>query len=99
MSLSTVSSKNRKPVRKDVTLSQRESAIHSSSSNWSSPCCGEKITSHVIVFFTQVCISLLIMLFCLYKLTVLEECQDKQLYSSTLTGILTFWLPRPTLKT
>lgn len=66
---------------------------------WTSPCCGVKIGGQVIMFFCQLIISLVIIGFCMYKLIVLEECQDKQIYSSTLTAIMAFWLPSPRLKT
>jgi hypothetical protein len=63
-----------------------------------SKCCGDDVNFTVIKFYTQFAISIIMLIFCMVKMWVLEECDDKQFYSSTLTAIVSYWVPSPKLK-
>ena len=49
-----------------------------------------------LLFLVQVIITILTMLFSMYKLIVSDECSpDRQVFSSILTMCLSIWLPAP----
>ena len=49
-----------------------------------------------VLFLVQVIITLLMMVFSMYKLVVSDECSpDRQVFSSILTMCLSIWLPAP----
>ena len=44
------------------------------------------------VFFARLCVSLLVLGFCMYKLIQTEDCATSQYYSGTLTFLLGTWV-------
>ena len=49
-----------------------------------------------LLFLVQVVITILMMVFSMYKLVVSDECSpDRQVFSSILTMCLSIWLPSP----
>ena len=51
-----------------------------------------------ISFFSQLSISILVIVFCLYQLIHLTTCDDRQAYIGLLTLILGVWLPAPAMR-
>jgi len=60
---------------------------------WTS-CCF-RCDKHAVVYFTQLFIALIIILFCIFKLIYSDGCQTDQLYSSILMLIVGAFLPNP----
>ena len=51
-----------------------------------------------VKFLAQLSITLLMMIFSMYKIIESDECSsDKQVFSSILTMCLSIWLPAPTI--
>lgn len=65
---------------------------------WQIGCCGEQVDGRSIRFFCQFILSAAVLGFSFYQLTELDECEDKQLYSSSFLAIITYWLPSPVTK-
>ena len=62
---------------------------------WQS-CCFE-VDRRAIRFFSQLFISILIMVFCIVQLVRNKTCESQQLYSGILTTIIGIMLPSPSL--
>jgi hypothetical protein len=62
---------------------------------WESCCV--KLDKRATIFFSQLCISLLSMTFCIYQMVHLTDCESQGLYSGIFTLILGVWLPQPSL--
>jgi hypothetical protein len=60
---------------------------------WNSCCM--TLDKRATLFFTQLIISLLIMVFCIYQLVHLTDCNSQQTYISMLTLVVGLWLPQP----
>lgn len=65
-------------------------------SMWKS-CCFE-VDKNAVLFFSQLIISILVMLFCIAKLVTGASAEDKPYLQSTLTFLCGAWLPQPKLK-
>lgn len=52
----------------------------------------------VVIYLTHVCISIVVVTFCMYQLVMLEGCHSQQLYSSLLTFIIGIYLPSPSIQ-
>ena len=63
---------------------------------WDS-CCF-RLDRRAAMFFSQLFISLLVMVFCLYQLLTKSSCETDALYSGLLTLILGVYLPQPKIK-
>ena len=62
---------------------------------WKS-CCGCTLDKRALTFFSQLFISLIMIVFCLYKLHTLDKC-DSDVYMSLLTMILGIYVEAPRL--
>jgi hypothetical protein len=60
---------------------------------WKS-CCFH-IDKRVLLFWVQLAISLLMLLFCTQRLVVLNRCEEQSPYLAILSSILSVWLPTP----
>ena len=64
---------------------------------WKS-CCLE-VDRRAVIFFSQLSISLTIIIFCLIQLwTHHDDCDKNQLYSNMLMMIVGVWIPQPKMK-
>lgn len=63
---------------------------------WESCCI--KLDKRATLFFSQLSISLLVIVFSLYQLLHSSTCEKDQLYSGILTLILGVYLPQPKMK-
>ena len=63
---------------------------------WKSCCV--RSDKRAISFFSQLSISVLVIVFCLYQLIHLTTCNDQQAYIGLLTLILGVWLPAPAMR-
>ena len=63
---------------------------------WKSCCV--RADKRAISFFSQLSISILVIVFCLYQLIHLDTCQDQTQYIGLLTLILGVWLPAPAMR-
>ena len=60
---------------------------------WTS-CCF-KCDKHAVSFFSQLTVSLIVLIFCIYQRTCQGSCEAQALYSGMLTLVLGTWLPQP----
>jgi Na+-translocating ferredoxin:NAD+ oxidoreductase RnfA subunit len=51
-----------------------------------------------VIYLTHVCISMIMIIFCMYQLIELNECHSQQLYSTLLTLIIGIYLPSPAVR-
>jgi hypothetical protein len=63
---------------------------------WQSCCV--TMDKEATIFFSQLVISVFVLLFCVYQLCVLLDCDSQQTYIGLLTLIIGVWLPSPNLK-
>lgn len=62
-------------------------------------CCSSvTIDKRMITYLVQVCISCIVLLFCMFKLTHLDEGEDPTIWVSLLSGIVGNYLPSAQLK-
>lgn len=62
-------------------------------------CCSHAtIDKRMITYLVQVCISCIVLLFCMFKLTYLEDGEDPTIWVSLLSGIVGNYLPSAQLK-
>ena len=64
---------------------------------WQS-CSGCTLDKRATIFFSQLLIALIIILFCIYQLIHSESCERDSLYSSILTLVLGVFLPNPRME-
>lgn len=76
----------------ELTRVQSEGAI-ARSPMWRS-CCGYEIDSRLISFFSQLVISLIVLIFCVHQIAVLSDSQSSWA-KMTATFIIGVWLPSP----
>ena len=62
---------------------------------WVSCCSSRRTDSRMLVFVSQLAFGLIILTFCMGMLITADSCEDTQLYSSILTGIIGMFLPAP----
>jgi len=55
---------------------------------WVSPCCKTPLDKRVVIYFSRLMMSCTIMIFCLYQLTVFNDCETYAKYMSLLTFII-----------
>ena len=61
--------------------------------------CCLKTDKRALLFFSQLSISLITLLVCIYQLiTHHDDCENNQLYSNILMMILGVWVPQPNMK-
>jgi hypothetical protein len=73
-----------------LTAIEQQSIIEN---NWKSCCL--TVDKRAVLFFSQLSISILVILFCCFQLIRLENCEAQSLYSGILTLILGVWCPSP----
>ena len=56
--------------------------------------CG-KCDKHLLIFTSQLSISIMVIVFSMYQLLISQSCERDGLYSGTLTFIVGSWLPSP----
>ena len=59
-------------------------------------CCGSTINKNAVQFFSQLTISLIVIIFCIFQLHTLDKC-DSDVYMSLLTMILGIYVEAPRL--
>lgn len=59
-------------------------------------CCLE-MDSSAVLFFSQLFISLIVVIFCIYMLVMSKTCEADSLYSGILSLILGSYLPTPSM--
>lgn len=85
----------------ETTSSQRPTSCtrNISEATWTSCCL--RTDRAAVFFFSQLGISLLVMSFCLYQLSIpqtVEALESRQYYSGTVTLIVGVWLPSPRMR-
>ena len=63
---------------------------------WKSCCI--KSDQDAVVYFSQLTIALIVMIFCLYMLLHSDSCERDSLYSGVLSLILGCYLPTPSMR-
>ena len=58
-------------------------------------CCGKTIDRRAVMYFTQIAIISLTMLFTIYQLTTLASCESQSVYVGLLTMLLGILCPNP----
>ena len=66
------------------------------SNHWDSCCL--RIDKRAALFFSQLIISVVIILFSIYQLATISECTRQTPFMSLLTLVIGVWLPSPNLK-
>jgi len=74
-------------------IERRVKAESIAENNWRSCCL--TVDKRAVVFFSQLSISVIAMLFCCFQLIKLEDCEAQSLYSGILTLVLGIWFPAP----
>jgi hypothetical protein len=65
-------------------------------------CCGGKdrlVDLQLIKFCVQVALTGMMLIFCIYQLIAIEECEKSQFYSALLSALIFYWLPAPSTPT
>jgi len=78
---------------KTKTILQTELARKRYENTWSSCCM--TIDRRATTFFTQVFIIILILIFCIYQLITLTDCEPQQAYLGLLTLLIGILIPSP----
>jgi len=60
-------------------------------------CCFE-VDKRVLTFFSQLAVATLVLVFCMYQLITLTNCEAQSLYSGILTFIIGIYIPNPTIR-
>ena len=61
--------------------------------NFYRTCCCDSVTDkRLIVIFTQLFITLIMLLFCMYMLSMSDSCADSQVYITLIASISGYWL-------
>ena len=85
----------RSPTRFNRVIQRRDSVVRENKRNEWRSCCFI-LDRRCLLFLMQVVVTILMMLFSMYKLAVSDECSpDRQVFSSTLTLCLSIWIPSP----
>ena len=64
---------------------------------WKS-CLGCETDRRAVQYFTQIVIISFVMVFCVYQLTVNDDCPNQQTYTGLLTLLLGLLIPNPSIK-
>lgn len=59
------------------------------------PCCGRKVPRSEIVFLIQVVSIFITVCYCVYRVSVSKDCEERTIYISILTATITYLLPPP----
>jgi hypothetical protein len=82
-------------------LKRSKSSTAFTRENFYKTCCGSIIDRRALLFFTQLCISLIGIGFSIYKLshipTTAESCTEQNAWFIMLSSTLAVWLPTPKL--
>lgn len=64
---------------------------------WRSPCCGQDqaCSKSLLVFLLQALIALLVLLFCMVQLSYALDPDNKAVYFSLISSLVTLYLPSP----
>ena len=82
-------------IIEDVIITPINSITSEQRANEWRSCCFT-LDRRCVLFLVQVIITVLMMVFSMYKLVVSDECSpDRQVFSSILTMCLSIWLPAP----
>jgi len=61
-------------------------------------CCNIPSDKRLLIFIASICISLIIIIFSCYQLSVMHDCSSENLYVGLITLIIGIWCPHPTVK-
>jgi hypothetical protein len=81
----------------DTRISVTEQQIKSDVKNTYKSCC-LLVDKRALQFFSQLGISLVTIVFSIYKLSVSDTCETDSLYSGILMLVVGTWLPAPAMK-
>lgn len=64
---------------------------------WKSPCCGQDrvCSKPLLVFLMQGVIALIVLLFCMAQLAIAADPDNKAVYFSIISSLVTLFLPSP----
>lgn len=79
---------------------EREVKIEKERDSWESTCCGrtKKCSKHLLQFIMQAFISVTVLLFCMAQLALDRDTENKAVYFSLLSGMVTLYINPPTPK-
>jgi hypothetical protein len=90
---------NNNEEKKEITINIDPDEQQWARENFWKSCCGSTIDKRAASFFTQLGISSVVIIFCLYKLVVhTGDCSESQTYMSLLTLILGIYIPNPKIR-
>ena len=81
--------------KEELSLSELSQESFNKKTTWKSCCL--TIDRRAVQFFSQLCISLIIIIFCLFQLHTKPKCDTAE-YLSLLTMVLGMWIDAPRLE-
>lgn len=89
---------NNNEIEKMKDVVNIERAVLENENMWRS-CCGATIDKRAVVFFSQLLITLSVVILCIYQLIKHHDnCDSNQLYSGILSMVIGIYLPSPKIK-